>query len=92
MALWKSIPTSYGIDADYHKITATDVDWLNKTIRINLDTYVTQAIRNSGKAPIMTHSYYWSGDEFSFTNNSNLVAECYTKLKTLEQWSNAQDV
>jgi len=91
MALSKLIETSYGIQAEYHKITETKIDWHNKVANLTVKSFVSLETRTSGKMPITEHSYYWSGDDFIFTPTTNVLEVAYTKLKLLSQWENSID-
>jgi len=92
MALSKLIETSYGVSANYHKITETKIDWHNRIANITVKSFLSSEARTAGKMPIIDHAYYWAGDDFVFAPDSNVIATAYAKLKTMEQWTNAIDV
>jgi hypothetical protein len=92
MALSKSIDTSYGVQANYHKITETKIDWHNKVANITVQSFIDEAARTLGKMAIMTHSYYWASDDFIFYPAGNVLADAYTKLKLMESWADSIDV
>jgi len=92
MALSKSIDTSYGVQASYHKITETKIDWHNRAANLTVQSFIDEAARNTGKLAITTHSYYWAGDDFIFSPAGNVVADAYTKLKLMESWADSIDV
>ena len=92
MAIVKSLETGYGVTAEYHKIVTTDVNWLNSTIRITIDSFINQQARLDGKMPIIVHSYYFSGDDFTLTTNMNVVGWSYEQIKLKPEWENSLDV
>ena len=92
MALSKTIDTQYGVSANYHKITVSDINWHDKYARIKIGSFVDSDKRAAGANAISTTELYWSGGDFSFDINANILAQFYIKLKTLDQWSDSIDV
>lgn len=91
MALEKALETSYGVTANYHKITVTNIDWHSRTANLTVVGFISSAARTAGKMDILKSNYYWSGDDFVFSPASNTVVDAYTKLKAMEQWTDAID-
>jgi hypothetical protein len=91
MALIKTIATQYGVEANYSKITVTNIDWHNKHLSFTIETFVSKEMRNDGKSPITKHQYAVSGDDFFLSPTVNVLESIYTYIKTKPEWENAID-
>jgi hypothetical protein len=93
MALKIDVTSQFGNVCNYHKVTRTIVDWHGKGIQVDVASFVDAQARQDGFEPVMNKSFYWRGEgEFSFDPTENIVANCYTKLKTLPEWLGTEDV
>lgn len=91
MALKKNIPTNYGADASYWKISRTNIDWHSKRASVELLGFTSQEAREAGKEPITRENYAYMGDGFEFTPEENAVAKAYVLIKGTEQFADAED-
>lgn len=93
MSLLKTVPTCYGVNATYHKITVTEMDWQKKVAIISLDGFIDEAAKTANKAPIFHSEFSFSGNDFTgFATNVDNVAVAYNKIKAQSDWANATDV
>lgn len=87
MALLKTITNEKGVTTTYHKVN--DVSLYNNTLNCFMESYVSEEYRNAG----------YSADSLIFTFNITVEEEesmgiralCYTKIKELQEWQDAQD-
>jgi hypothetical protein len=74
MALQLSIPTKFGINAEYWKITTLNVDYLSNNVEVTLAGWVTSQERLNGKKPLEIKGFQWNEPAFPF-NESEPVNE-----------------
>lgn len=91
MALKKEIPTDFGVYAEYHRITSTTVDWMHDVTFINVSVYISQSARDAGKDPVNTTTHMFDKSTLNITPDDNVVAMSYELLKTLPEYTDAQD-
>lgn len=82
----------YGIDLDYWKIGEVRVDWHKERCRVALMGFVNKAQRDAGKDPVLTMYVHFDGTDFAFDHDSSIVDQAYTAIKSLADWSAAEDV
>jgi hypothetical protein len=92
MALEKEIETIYGVSATYWKIAATNINWHEKIASIEVWGYVDANASAKHKGILKCITYRFEDSDFTFTMTSNIVAECYEKIKVMEEWQNANNV
>jgi uncharacterized protein (UPF0210 family) len=91
MALLKEIETKYGIAANYHKISVTDVNWHAKSAHVEVIGFVDREAKESGMNPILKTNFDYSPDNFSLSPDSNIVACLYAAIKESDLFINAED-
>ena len=92
MALKKKLPTEFGVDANYHKVSITAVDWHKKQARIETLGFIDEAARDEGKQPVLLCGFDCEGAKFDFDINKNIVAQAYEKVKLEPRFEGAEDV
>jgi hypothetical protein len=94
MALQKTIETNSGVEAQYHMVALTNVDWYAHRAHVEVLSFANQTTRQDGKAPLANRVYDWNDDNgtFDFDVELNIVEQTYTKLKTLPEWDGSIDV
>lgn len=88
MALIIEKETSYGINANYFKISAVQADFMQNKLNIQLLGWVSKEARQSNKSPLTTNTIACDV-EFTFTDN--LVAKGYEFLKSTPDFADAED-
>jgi len=92
MALALITSTPYGVNANYHKIAELRLNPHMRISYVELWSFVSIEAREAGANPLAVHMFEWSGDEFPFQFDTNNFEIAYTKIKTLPEWSPAEDV
>jgi len=92
MALQMTKNTSFGIDAEYWRITNMNFDWHREIASAKLSGFVNIQARNEGKEPLMSYDFKFDESGFNFNIDGQLVEELYNKIKVLENWNSAIDV
>ena len=98
MALLNPLPTQYGANAVYWKITATFVNWLDRQCHITLHGWVDEEARRAGLTAIDRREFAWYAEQFPFAGpgDPRPVGECvstvYEAIKRLAEFADAQDV
>jgi len=92
MALEKTTMTTYGVEANYHKISVTDINWHDKNVLFKVASFVSNVERLAGKQPINSWTYSLAGDSFILSPDVNILATLYNYLKTLPEWEGSIDV
>ena len=92
MALQKSFTTSYGIPATYWKVGNFKCDFHTKMCSVRMIGFVNKQARDESMDSIKPKDYTFNGAGFTFDVEQKLVAQFYTKIKALEEWSGATDV
>ena len=64
MALIKSIPTDFGIDASYWNIGAVQEDFKGKGTEVTFYGYASKEAREQGKQPLSAGKVQIAGDEY----------------------------
>ena len=64
MALIKSIPTDFGIDAQYWNIGAVQEDFKGKGTEVTFYGYANEQARLDGKQPLSAGKVQIAGDEY----------------------------
>lgn len=89
MALTKNFDTSFGINAEYWKITAIHIGFNYNKCQIDVSLYLSEIARSNNNNPILTETYmvkdadylkYFNIEELNKLNN-NVVVACYNYLK-----------
>jgi len=83
MAFAKTVPTSYNVDANYHKITEAHIDYTNGNIRVVVAGWKNRADRNNNVTPLCANVMVIDGADYVFTGNEPSRAEIYGKLKSI---------
>ena len=64
MALLKSIPTDFGINAEYWNIGAVQEDFKGKGTEVTFYGYANKQAREDGKQPLSAGKVQIAGDEY----------------------------
>ena len=64
MALIKSVPTEFGVDATYWNIGAVQEDFKGKGTEVTLYGYASEEARTQGKQPLSAAKVQFAGDEY----------------------------
>ena len=64
MALIKSIPTDFGISADYWNIGAVQEDFKGKGTEVTFYGYASKEARDEGKQPLSAGKVQIAGEEY----------------------------
>ena len=64
MALIKSIPTDFGINAEYWNVGAVAEDFKGKGTEVTFYGYANKEARDAGKQPLSAGKVQISGDEY----------------------------
>jgi len=100
MALKISRKTTYGVNAEYWKVTETNINWHEKQATIILSGFANEKVRLDGAFPITKQTFGWIGADFPFTFDGKTVEETYEKIKKsqldadgneLNVWAKAED-
>lgn len=83
MALQKSIPTEYGVNATYWKICQFNVDSLNQRAHVELLGFISQDAREQYPAclPIASRSFDWPPGIMQFGHGVNNFEIAYQQIK-----------
>lgn len=96
MALQKNTLTQYGVDANYWKLAQVNIDCVGLTAHVELSLYVSRDARIAGNQVISSVAFDWSGENFPFTKDAmaagSVYVAAYDKIKSLPEFSGAQDV
>lgn len=93
MALIKTLPTEYGIDASYWKIVDLNINWLAREAHLSLLGWASLADRDAGKKEIDRKIFSFLGEDFPFTDTEpqNERGIAYSKIKTTNLFLDAGD-
>jgi len=91
MALLKKVDTQFGVEAEYHRITLTNISWLERKAHIEIVVYANKKARDDGKQFLDGKAIDISGEQFDYTCDDNIVAKTYDKLKLLPEFEGAVD-
>jgi hypothetical protein len=81
MALQKTIPTPYGVDLTYWKITRLNIDWLNQIGEVFLGGWPNQQARLNGVQALEYKTQVFRYDDWPFTADGYNITEAYERLK-----------
>lgn len=88
MALIKSIPTDFGIDAQYWNIGAVQEDFKGKGTEVTFYGYANEQARQEGKQPLSAGKVQIAGDEYVAGADR---AALYVIIKQRPEFEGAQD-
>ncbi len=88
MALIKSIPTEFGIDAKYWNIGAKQEDFKGKGAEITVYGYASKQARLDGKQPLSAGKIQVASDEYVADADR---AALYSVIKKRAEFQGAQD-
>ena len=81
MALNKTIPTAYGVDLTYWKVTRLNIDWLNQNGEVFLGGWPNQQARLNGVDALEYKTQVFRYDDWPFTADGYNITEAYERLK-----------
>jgi hypothetical protein len=88
MALIKSIPTDYGIDASYWNIGAVQEDFKGRGTEVTFYGYASKEARDAGKQPLSAGKVQIAGDEYVAGADRSVL---YSIIKQKPEFDGAQD-
>ena len=88
MALSKSIPTDFGINAEYWNIGAAQEDFKGAGLQLTLYGYLDADARRAGKQPLSAAQFQITGEEYTADGNR---ADWYEVLKAKPEFDGAAD-
>ena len=88
MALIKSIPTDFGIDATYWNIGAVQEDFKGKGTEVTFYGYANKQARDDGKQPLSAGKAQIAGPEYVAGADR---AALYAVIKQRTEFEGAQD-
>jgi hypothetical protein len=88
MALIKSIPTEFGVSAEYWNIGAIQEDFKGKGTEVTFYGYANKQARDEGKQPLSAGKVQISGDEYIAGATR---AQLYATIKTKPEFEGAID-
>lgn len=88
MALIKSIPTEFGVNAEYWNIGAVQEDFKGKGTEVTFYGYANEQARQDGKQPLASGKMQIAGDEYIAGADR---AALYAIIKQRTEFEGAQD-
>jgi len=88
MALLKSIPTDFGINAEYWNIGAVQEDFKGKGTEVTFYGYASKEAREEGKQPLSAGKVQIAGDEYVAGADR---AALYAIIKQRPEFEGAKD-
>ena len=88
MALLKSIPTDFGINAEYWNIGAVQEDFKGKGTEVTFYGYANKQAREDGKQPLSAGKVQVAGDEYVAGADR---AALYVIIKQRPEFEGAED-
>lgn len=88
MALIKSIPTDFGINAEYWNIGAVQEDFKGKGTEVTFYGYANKQAREDGKQPLSAGKVQVAGDEYVAGADR---AALYVIIKQRPEFEGAED-
>lgn len=88
MALSKSIPTDFGIDATYWNIGAVQEDFKGKGTEVTFYGYASKEARDQGKQPLSAGKVQIASDEYVAGADRNTL---YQIIKQKPEFEGAED-
>ena len=74
MALQITLPTNYGVNATYHKVIKSDIDYLNQSAHVVLAGYADQNACANGNQPLSMTIFDWMGSDYPFSTSAQDAA------------------
>lgn len=92
MALFKELGSSYGVTANYHRVTCVSVNALTKEVTICVASYISKEKRDEGCEFIDSLDIYVPADDYGRFLEGNILSCAYSWLKeNVEGFEEAQD-
>lgn len=95
MALQLDKELATGFIASYWRIDRIEIDKKNKLGRVTMNLYKDKTA-STDKDRIVTQEFYWEKAEYPFSvqalDDADPFKIAYAKIKTLPDWSSAQDI
>lgn len=91
MALKKNVDTQYGIQATYHKVALTSIDWHARQARLVTVGFIDEEARRAGKVALGTFALDIESKDFNFIPEENIIQKCYEILKGQPTFEGAED-
>ena len=88
MALIKSIPTDFGIDAQYWNIGAVQEDFKGRGTEVTFYGYASEQARQEGKQPLSAGKVQIAGDEYVAGADRSAL---YAIIKQKPEFEGAED-
>ncbi|WP_353862023.1 hypothetical protein [Azospirillum formosense] len=82
MALIKSIPTDFGIDARYWHIYSVDHNRQQQAAQVVLAGYLDESVRRAGHRPLATLTLMLAGSDYPGTPQGLDYAALYERIKS----------
>lgn len=96
MAINISIPTTFGVNASYWKVSSVSVNNDRLAVYANMDGYYDQDARSSGLQALTNKTFSWAFEAESFVDQissaANIIEYVYSKIKESEEFMNGEDV
>ena len=89
MALLKSIPTDFGITAEYWNIGAVQEDFKGKGTEVTFYGYASKEARDEGKQPLSAGKVQIAGDEYVAGADR---AALYAIIKQRPEFEGSEDI
>ena len=89
MALLKSIPTDFGITAEYWNIGAVQEDFKGKGTEVTFYGYASKEAREEGKQPLSAGKVQIAGDEYVAGADR---AALYAIIKQRPEFEGSEDI
>lgn len=90
MALQKTTPTEFGVDATYWHILAIQVNRVQPSLQVTMAGYLDAAARHGGCRPIAVATISFAGADFPGDDDGITYESVYEKLKRPAAGDNAQ--
>ncbi len=81
MAIIKEVESSYGCNANYHKVVAISINYLIKKVIICVASFVSKEARKQNKEPLDMVDVEVPEEDFPLFLNSNSIEMAYLWLK-----------
>ncbi|MDB4726360.1 hypothetical protein OAF54_02895 [bacterium] len=92
MGLKLKIKSQYGIDAEYWRVAGLTIRRGTSGtvgVKAELSLYPTKAVRDENPVPVEKRTVPLKGFDLE---SENVIAEAYTKVKTVDEFKTATDV
>ncbi|WP_207483133.1 hypothetical protein [Arenibaculum pallidiluteum] len=94
MALRKSVPTEFGIDATYHRIAGMQAYYADRCADVVLHGYVSDGARHGGSRAVAAATLRVSAAQMGYGPEDGIEptrAQLYAAVKASEGWADAAD-